>query len=316
MTNSNKPLIVICGPTATGKTEYALKLAKERNGEVVSADSRQVYKYLDIGTGKDLSQGSSYEDYSVKLGIKEKNYSVGYYSVNNIPLWLYDILKPDQRFSAAEYARIARLVIQDIWSRGKVPIVVGGTGFYIRALVDGVETEGVPPNLPLRKKLETKSVEELRDIFKSLNGSKLNAMNQSDRQNPRRLIRAVEVEEHNKLQPQTISQNQIKIITGNVHFIGLTLTREELYDRIDMRVEKRVQQGIVEEIKSLLIMGYGWNSPGLQTIGYKEWKPYFEKKETRDEVIQKWKLHEHSYARRQITWFKKDSRIQWTKPNT
>ncbi|MBI4137389.1 tRNA (adenosine(37)-N6)-dimethylallyltransferase MiaA [Candidatus Roizmanbacteria bacterium] len=311
MTNSNKPLIVVCGPTATGKTDYALKLAKEKNGELVSADSRQIYKYLDIGTGKDLPPNSKYEDRSTNLEIKERNYSVGYYKVDNIPLWLYDIITPNKWFSAAEYARIARKVVEDIWSRGKLPIVVGGTGFYIKALVDGIGTEGIPPNPTLRKKLEHMSAEELQSTLTSLNPLKLSSMNESDRQNPRRLIRAIEIEEYKKLQPQTISQNKKKIITNNIQFIGLNVPRDELYNRIDKRVEKRVEQGSVEEIKNVLKKGYDWSSPGLSTIGYKEWQPYFEKKETAEQAIQKWKFSEHAYARRQITWLKKDTRIQW-----
>ncbi|KKR71513.1 MAG: tRNA delta(2)-isopentenylpyrophosphate transferase, tRNA dimethylallyltransferase [Microgenomates group bacterium GW2011_GWC1_41_8] len=308
MSNS---LLVVCGPTATGKTEYALKLAKEKNGELVSADSRQIYKYLDIGTGKDLPQNTKYQILNTELGIADKNYSVGYYLVNNVPLWLYDVITPDQRFSAAEYARLARIVINDIWSRGKLPIVVGGTGFYIKALVGGIDTEGIPPNQNLRKKLEDCSTSQLQKTLHSLNPQKLQSMNHSDKNNPRRLVRAIEIEEYKKLQPQTTGLNNSRQITNNVNFIGLNIQREELFKRIDERVEKRVEQGIIDEIKNVLKMGYGWDSPGLYTIGYKEWQPYFEGKETKEAVVQKWKFNEHSYARRQLTWFKKDKRIKW-----
>ena len=136
-------------------------------------------------------------------------------------------------------------------------------------------------------------------------------MNHSDKNNPRRLVRAIEIEEYKKLQPQTTGLNNSRQITNNVNFIGLNIQREELFKRIDERVEKRVEQGIIDEIKNVLKMGYGWDSPGLYTIGYKEWQPYFEGKETKEAVVQKWKFNEHSYARRQLTWFKKDKRIKW-----
>lgn len=306
--SNNNPLIVICGPTATGKTEYALKLAREKNGELISADSRQIYKHLDIGTGKDLSKNSVFVDQTDLFEVENPGYNIGFYSIYGTPLWLYDVINPNQTFSASEYARIAREVIKDIWSRKKTPIVVGGTGFYIQALVDGIDTEGIPPNEELRKQFNNKTIEQLQKHLKELSPERLSEMNNSDRNNPRRLIRAIEVSE---LQPQTIRHDKENRITDNVEFIGLNFLREELFKRIDVRVEKRVQQGIVDEIKSLLEKGYDWNSPGLSSIGYKEWQPYFEGMATKEEVIERWKFNEYAYAKRQETWFKKDTRIKW-----
>lgn len=304
----NKPLIIICGSTATGKTDYALKIAKEQNGELVCADSRQIYKYLNIGTGKDIPKGSIFIDQTDLFELENPHYSIGFYEVNRVPLWLYDIVEPDKQFSAAEYARVAREVIKDIWSRRKTPIVVGGTGFYIKTLVDGIDTEGAGPNEELREQIKDYSVEQLQNTLKTLSPQKLSTMNPSDRQNPRRLIRQIELAQ---LQPQTISHKEHQQITDDITFIGLTLPKEELYKRIDERVEKRVQQGIVDEIKTVLKMGYDWSSPGLNALGYKEWKPYFEKTATQEEVVERWKLDEHQYAKRQLTWFKKDKRINW-----
>lgn len=300
--NMNNPLLVICGPTSTGKTKLALKLAHEKNGELVSADSRQIYKYLDIGTGKDLPQNSSFILQSERLKIKDQNYAVGYYIVKNIPLWLYDIISPNQQFSSSEYARIARVVIRDIWSRDKLPIVVGGTGFYIQTLIDGVDTEGIPPSEELRKQLNNETLGHLQILLKRKNPERWKNMNNSDRNNPRRLVRAIEV---SQLQPQTIGGYGRKTITSKITYIGLDLSTNDLLLNISNRVEKRIQQGLLSEIESILKMGYTWSSPGLNSIGYQQWKPYFEKRASMDEVIKTWKQQEYNYAKRQRTWFNK-----------
>lgn len=304
----NNSLIVICGPTATGKTDYALKLAREKNGELISSDSRQIYRHLDIGTGKDLPKDSVFIDQTDLFEVGNPEYSIGFHSVYGTPLWLYDVINPDQTFSASEYAKIAREVIQDIWSRRKTPIVVGGTGFYIQALVDGIDTEGIPPDEELRHTLDTKEVEELQELLKRKNPARWTTMNNSDRNNPRRLIRAIEVSE---LQPHIISQNGPKRITDDIRLIGLALTREQIQDRINSRIEKRLEQGLLTEIETVLKKGYKWTDPGLNTLGYKEWQLYFNKQDSKDAVIERWKLNEYNYAKRQETWFKKDKRITW-----
>lgn len=304
----NSNLIIICGPTATGKTDYALKLAKEKNGELISADSRQIYKFLNIGTGKDLPKNSIFVDQTDLFEIENPGYSIGFHAMYGTPLWLYDVISPNQTFSASEYARIAREVIIDIWSRRKTPIVVGGTGFYIQTLVDGVDADGIPPNESLRKELDKKTVEQLQHRLEQLDPERLGEMNNSDRNNPRRLIRAIEVAE---LQPQTIRSTDNGQITDDVEFIGLSLPREEIHKNIESRIQKRLNQGLLDEIENVLKKGYMWSDPGLNTLGYKEWQPYFEKQTTKEEVIERWKLNEYNYAKRQETWFKKDKRIKW-----
>jgi len=321
-----KTLLVICGPTATGKTSLAINLAKKFNGELVSADSRQVYGEMDIGTGKDLPKFSIFNfQFSIDKNDKKQ---IGYYLLEEIPVWLYDVVEPDYYFNVADYVKCATVVIQDIWQRKKLPILVGGTGFYIRALIDGIETLGVPPDWELREKLRNLEIEKLREILKNIDHGRLEKMNESDRNNPRRLIRAIEIVkeiQNSKFKIQNKIQNS-KLKIKNALFIGLKAHYKVLYEKIDRRVEERVGQGVVEEIQTLIKKGYNWENSVLgSTIGYKEWRPYFRNPKSeiparpaggrnpklKDEIIQKWKFAEHAYARRQMIWFKKDRKIHW-----
>jgi len=307
-------LLVICGPTATGKTALAINLAKKFNGEIVSADSRQVYKGMDIGTGKDLPVNPKSKIQNPKLKLKIKNLTIGFYEVGGVKIWLYDVVEPDYRFNVADYVKCAELVIQNIWQRKKLPILVGGTGFYIKALIDGIETLGVPPDWELREKLRNLEIEKLKEYLKKIAPARLERMNEGDRNNPRRLIRAIEIAK--KIQnPKSKIQNKIqnsKFKIQNVLFIGLKAPYGILYEKIDRRVEERVKQGFIKEIQSLLKKGYNWENSAMgATIGYKEWQPFFERKASKEEIIQRWKYAEHAYTRRQMTWFRKDKRICW-----
>jgi len=361
-----KNLLVICGPTATGKTSLAINLAKKFNGELISADSRQVYSRMDIGTGKDLPGNSKFQISNFKIQnsclpagrqnslpktagrhlrrpktAEQAKFKIGYYLFGEIPIWLYDVVEPDYRFNVADYVKCASWVIRDIWRRKKLPILVGGTGFYIKALIDGIETLGVPPDWELREKLSSCRVVELSNLLKELDYQRWQKMNESDRNNPRRLIRAIEIAK--KIQnsppktagrhlrrPKTVEQaGKIQIPNlkfQNVLFIGLKAPYRVLYERIDRRVEERIKQGVIEEIKKLLKKGYNWENSVLgATIGYREWRPYFinsqflpyrqtgaiRNSQLKEEIITRWKHNEHAYARRQMTWFKKDKRIHW-----
>ncbi len=280
-------LLVICGPTATGKTALAIELAKKFNGEIISADSRQVYKGMDIGTGKDISE----------------------FSTNNVPVWLLDIVNPDYKFSVADYAECAHRVIHDIQKRGKLPIMVGGTGFYIKGAVDGIDTLGITPDWELRQKLSHLGVEELQEELKKIDARRLKDMNESDRNNPRRLIRAMEIAQSSNLK---IPSSKLTTKQEDLLMIGLKAPYEVLYQRINKRVDERVKEGVQEEIRKLLKRGYAWKNSALgTTIGYQEWQPVFEGREQTEEIIKKWKFAEHGYARRQLTWFKADKRIKW-----
>lgn len=280
--DKKQKILVLCGPTATGKTALGIKFAKKYNGEIISADSRQVYKGMDIGTGKDFQ----------------------IFKTNNVKVWLYDVVQPDYQFSVADYVKCANLAIDDIYKRGKLPIIVGGTGLYLKGLIDGIGTMGVPPDWKLRKKLSNCSIVQLLDLLKKLDLKKLESMNHSDRNNPRRLIRAIELAgSNNLLQHASVLKQKTEVL-----WLGLTASFDELYKRIDQRVEKRIKNGMELEVKELLAKGYNFTNSVLgTTMGYKQ--SFSLNKDFPD--TQKWKFAEHAYARRQMTWFKKNKRINW-----
>jgi tRNA dimethylallyltransferase len=290
----NPKLLIICGPTATGKTALALKIAQKYNGEIISADSRQVYQDMDIVTGKDLPKNSKLKTQNSKLG--------NYYLSDQIRIWGLDLAKPDEEFSVAHYQKYVCKIIKDIQKRKKLPILVGGTGLYIKAIVEGIDTIGIPPNPKLRKTLQKLSLTELQNYLKKINPTHFNKLNRSDRHNSRRLIRAIEIAPH---QQSTINNQQSTIKTKNILIIGLKSDNQTLYQRIDKRVLKRIKKGAQKEIKNLLKKGYSWKLPSMSALGYRQWRSFFEGKETKKDVIQKWKFAEHAYARRQLTWFKK-----------
>ena len=287
-----KKIIVVLGPTASGKSELAVKLARQFNGEIVSADSRQIYKGMDIGTAK------------------TKN------------IHLTDIVRPDQDFTLAQYKKLAVKKIKDIHQRGKLPFLVGGTGLYIQAIVDNLKIPEVKPNAKLRAKLE-KEIEEkgLQKVYQKL--IKLDPQSKSfvDPKNPRRIIRALEVCLMAK-KPFSQSREKGKPLF-DVLQIGLKIPQEKLDKKIGQRVEKMMQAGLVEENKKL-IKKYSPNLPALNSIGYKEIIQYLQRKIALTEAKKLIKLHTRQYARRQMTWFKKhpapeqvqcrtSNRIKWIK---
>ncbi len=311
MEYSSNKLLIICGPTATGKTALALSIAKQFHGELVSADSRQVYIGMDIGTGKDVGKNSKFKIQNSKIQIKNKKYQYGYYDIEGITLWLLDVARPDQEFSVAHYREVATRTIQDIQTRGKLAIIVGGTGLYIKALIEPIDTINIPQNLDLRDELSKKNTIQLQKLLKYTNLARWKKMNNSDRHNSRRLIRAIEVERYlaHRQSKREDNSREWNMKNSNILQIGLTATKEALYTRIDERIDERVRQGIIEEIRSLLAKGYSWDLPSMSGLGYREFKDYFTGKAELEEIINRWKLHEHAYARRQMTWFKKQRAI-------
>jgi tRNA dimethylallyltransferase len=300
-----KKLLVVCGPTAVGKTSVGLKLAKKFNGEVVSADSRQVYQGMDVGTGKEIF-GLPFTKRKF-LG----NFRIGFYQKEGVKIWLYDLVEPTYRFNVADCVRCADLVTENIWHRGKLPILVGGTGFYIKWVAGGIETLGVKPVWGLRGKLSNYGICKLQRILKGICPERMRRMNESDRGNPRRLIRAIEIATSESKGNHVLTYRYVRTPL-NTLIIGLKAPSEVLYKKIDKRVDGRVAWGAEKEVRKLLGKGYNFENSVLgTTIGYKEWQPYFEGKSTREEVVQRWKFNEHGYARRQMTWFKKDKRINW-----
>lgn len=285
-------MIVITGQTATGKTKLALELAKKHNGELINFDSRQIYKYLDIITGKD------------KDVLTTKQW-------NNITIWLYDIVSPNQYFSSFDFVKQITPVIEDIKKRGKTPILVGGTYLYLKHFLYGIDDDNSPPNFPLREKLNFKSIIELQKKLISLNPQMFENMNHSDKLNPRRLIRKIEVASTIKKATYIRSDLKRTDLIPEI-FIGLKYKdRSVLRQAIEKRVKDRLKKGAVEEVKKILKMGYKENDPGLKTIGYAQIIKYLSKEFTKEKAIEDWVNKEVQYAKRQLTFMKKDKNIEW-----
>lgn len=301
-------ILIVCGPTATGKTAVALALAKKFNGELLSADSRQVYKRMNIGTGKDLPVNSKFQN----TNSKQRN-TYGFYEIDGIKLFGYDLVEPTEEFSVGQYIEIAKTIISDMWERGKLPILVGGTGFYIKGVIDGIETAHIGKDVPLREQLKSKSVDELFAQLHLLDSKKAQSLNDSDRKNPARLIRAIEIAtwRQEALLRQSVQKEERPIVSKNTLFIGLKLEKELLQERIDARVEKRLEEGFEEELENLILEGITWDHQSMKALGYREWRTFYDETKTREEVITEWKLDEKQYAKRQMTWFEKEKRIQW-----
>ncbi len=276
------PLIVILGPTAAGKTKLAIQLAKQFNGEIISADSRQIYRGLDIGTGKDLTA----------------------YQTANINYHLIDILPPDQQFSVAEFQKISVKKIKAVQQKNKLPFLVGGTGLYISAVIDNFKIPSAAPDPSLRQKIARMPLQEKINYLKKTDPAALEIVNTN---NPRRLNRAVEVCLSGKKFSQLRQTGQPLFNTLQV---GIKLSREQLQYKINQRVDKMLQQGLVTETQKLL-KHYGPTDILLNTLGYSEIIDYLNKKTDLTQAVELIKLHTRQYAKRQLTWFKRDKRIHW-----
>ena len=307
--------IIITGQTATGKTKLALEIAKKEDGELINCDSRQVYKELDIITGKDLEPNTNF-----KLVKKKGSFEIGYYPFYGTKIWLYDAVAPDKRFSSFDWKNLALEVIKDILKRGKTPIIVGGTYLYLYHLIYKIHTEGIKPNLKLRESLEKKSLEELQEILKNLDPNLWNKLTESDKKNKLRLIRKIEIAKAGIHLPQKIDTSKIYLPEKlgeefkelKIKIIGLKFKdKSALKEKIKKRVEKRLKQGAIEETKKLLEK-YGPNAPGLNTIGYNQLIKYLSGEYSLEEAINEWVKKELQYAKRQYTFMKKDSNISWS----
>jgi len=281
-------LLIISGPTATGKTDLAVDLAKKYNGELVSTDSCQIYKGLDIGTGKDQP--------------------------NETPIHLIDLINPDQKFSVAQFQQVGLEVISKLHSQNKLPILVGCSGFYLDSLINpSYDTFSIEPNKIWRFISTKLSVKTLQKIYKLLDSKNFSKLNNSDINNHYRLTRKIEI----KLSPKkTVSlfKGDVRRTEGfDILHISLTAPLDFLYERIDKRVQKRLDIGFLDEVKKIL-KKYSWSDPGLQIGAYQCLKPYFKDNnnvETPDlaslqlqDCLQKWRYAEHSDARRQSTYLK------------
>ena len=291
-----KKLLVIVGPTGTGKSDLALELANEFNGELVSADSRQLYIGMDIGTGKET------EESGYKITEKRK----GSWIVNDVPIHLYDVISPDKTFSVASYQQLAYKAIEQIERRNKLPILVGGTGLYVRAVTEGLKIPKAAPDQKLRNRLESRSLSTLVDELKKVDPDTAAGI---DTANPRRVVRALEVF---YTSGRPLSKLKAKF---EVHFnclkIGLRADRDYLYKKVDAQVEKWFEQGFADEVKNLIVAGYTEDLSSMTSLGYRQVAMYLKKKLPLQEAKQRIKWEQHGYIRRQLTWFKKDSNVYW-----
>ncbi len=302
-TNNKNKLIIILGPTASGKTNLAIKLAKKFNGEIISADSRQIYQEMDIGTAKiEIKRGTVPKIQSLKQGLYLRDSPS---TAAGIPHYLINIIKPNQEFTLAQFKKQAIKIIKDIQKRNKLPFLVGGTGLYIQAIVDNLQIPEVKPDKKLRAQLEKKTNQDLYNQLKKLDSQALKII---ELNNKRRLIRALEVCLITKKPFSQQKQKGPQLF--DVIQIGLKLDKKVLENKIDQRVEQMIKAGLVNEVKKL-IKKYGPKPYSMSGIGYQEIIPYLQGKITLEQAKELIKTHTRQYARRQMTWFRKDQRINW-----
>ncbi|OGZ64568.1 MAG: tRNA (adenosine(37)-N6)-dimethylallyltransferase MiaA [Candidatus Staskawiczbacteria bacterium RIFCSPLOWO2_01_FULL_40_39] len=281
----NNKIIVILGPTASGKTALSITLAKRFNGEIISTDSRQVYKGLNIGSGK----------------ITKKE-------MKGIPHHLLDVANPKRKFTVAQFQTLALKKIQEIQNKGKIPFLVGGTGFYIQSVVDGIAIPEVKPNWKLRKKLDKKSVKELFLMLKKLDPRRAKNI---DPKNPHRLIRAIEIVLSTNKPVPKIGQRPT-LPDFNILQIGIKKSPEELKKLIHQRLQKRLK-GMIIEVKKLHQNGLSWKRLEELGLEYRFVAQYLQDKITYQEMIDRLQKEIEQFARRQMTWFKRDKRIHWVR---
>jgi len=281
-------LLAIVGPTGVGKSQLALNLAEAFEGEIVSADSRQVYRYMDIGTSKPTKEEQAL-----------------------VPHHLIDIVNPDEDFSLAQYQQLAYRAIEDIHERHKLPLIVGGSGLYVWAVLDGWRIPKVAPDLAFRHSLEEKVARVGKDeLYHELARVDPVAAQRIDPRNVRRTIRALEVYKEARI---PFSRLQLKTTSSfNTLIIGLTTDRAEIYRRTDLRVDEMIKRNLVDEVKGLVARGYDFNLPAMSGIGYKQIGMYLRGELSLAAATQQIKFETHRLVRHQYSWFRlKDDRIKW-----
>jgi tRNA dimethylallyltransferase len=282
-----KRLVAIVGPTAVGKTDLAMNLAQTFNGEVVSADSRQVYRYVDIGTAK-----PSPEERAL------------------VPHHLVDVVDPDEDFSLAMYQEAAYRALEDIERRGKSAFLVGGSGLYVQAVTAGFKIPEVGPDYELRRMLEEKAANGGgMALYAELQRVDPDAAGRIDPRNVRRVVRALEVCHATGLPFSTLQRREPRFRSL---MVGLTTSREDLYSRIDNRVDTMIERGLVQEVQALVERGYPPDLPSLSGLGYRQIAQYLQGEVGLDEVVQRIKHETHRFARHQYAWFRpSDESIHW-----
>jgi len=281
-------LVAMVGPTGVGKSRLALNLAQAFNGEIVSADSRQVYRHMNIGTAKPTLR-----------------------ELSLVPHHLIDIINPDEDFSLAQYQQLAYQAIEDIQRRSKLALLVGGSGLYVWSVVEGWRIPQVPSDPEFRHSLERKATEVGRDkLYQELMQVDPVAAQRIDPRNVRRIIRALEVYRNTETPFSQLQYKQAPLF--GILIVGLTADRAELYRRIDLRVDEMVEQGLVAEVKKLVEMGYDFNLPAMSGIGYRQIGMFLRGELTLAAATQQIKSETHRFVRHQYSWFRlKDDRIHW-----
>ncbi len=288
------PLVVICGPTATGKSDAAVIVAERLNGEIVSADSMLVYRGMDIGTAKPSPS-----------------------EMRGIPHYLIDIVEPDQEYSAALFQEQARTIIEDIMKRKKLPILVGGTGLYIGAVIDDYDFSGACGSDQFRKDLlkeaEEHGTSKLHERLREIDPKAAAKLHPND---ARRIIRALEVYKFTGAPISSFQKiDRTRSSKYNLLMFGLILEREKLYKKIEQRIDSMIEAGLVDEVQRLLNRGFSPALSSMRGLGYKEIVEYLEGNLSLDQAVDILKRNTRRFAKRQMTWFRRDNRIKWLNPD-
>ena len=289
-----RPLVVLTGATAVGKTSLSISLAKKIGGEIISADSMQVYRYMDIGTAK----------------IKPEE-------MQGVPHFLVDVLDPDEPFHVVKFQQMAKQAMEEIYSRGHIPVIVGGTGFYIQALLYDIDFDKDQGNHTYRESLQRLANEQgsqvLADMLRKVDPDALLTIHEN---NTKRGIRALDFYHDTGKQISKHNEEQRKK-TSPYRFCYFVLNdqRDRIYERINLRVDKMISEGLVLEVKKLLDKGYDPSLVSLQGLGYKELIPYLHGEQTLDEAIYTIKRDTRHFAKRQLTWFRREKEVIWVERN-
>ena len=282
-------VIVICGPTASGKTSLSIEVAKKIDGEIISCDSMQIYKEMNIGTAKPTVE-----------------------EMQGIPHYMLDFVLPSERYSVADFKEAATDRIEDILKREKVPIIVGGTGLYVDALTKNITYPEIEIDLEYRKQLEElikeNGLESLHEEAKKIDEKAMQTISKNDK---KRIMRVLEIyHQTGKTKTQLESESRLTPPPYEYIVFAINMEREKLYERINKRVDIMIDQGLIEEVEALT-KKYEEFPTAMQGLGYKEVVSYLKKEITKEEMIEKLKMETRRYAKRQLTWFRKDENIKW-----
>ena len=282
--NEKPKIVVICGPTASGKTALGIQVAQQANGEIISSDSMQIYKDMDIGTAKPTPE--------------ERAQAVHH---------LVDFVSPDQRYSVADFKKDATEKIEDILSRGKLPIIVGGTGLYVNSLIHNIEYKEEITDIEYRNELEKVDLETLYKQAQEIDPEAAARVSENDRKRITRILEIYHTTGKTKTQMEAESRQEVKY---DYKIFVLTPERDKLYERINLRVDLMMQAGLVDEVRELL-KKYKEFPTAMQGLGYKEVKEYLDGEITEEEMIEKIKQESRHYAKRQLTWFRQYKDATW-----